>query len=529
MDQAAAENAASLKASDLQLSEKMASERKLATSSKLHALAWTKLRGHAERAAGDRIKLALQQEARTGRIAIEKEDRAASFQAAWNAMEYLYIQKQCLATREWLDARSSRSHVVKEFKRIKREFYRPPTPRSAHREAKLKSLSSIVLIKMEAVLFQKGIVMAHLVQQYDEDSSGFLSHGEFQVLIKDLPISLTPEQTRLVINSLDSDQDGYVGLEELEEALKVVHQYNGVAASPWRMYIDPAQDVMCYHNLVIDFVIHEHWMTDKYLLDITKSNFVAEAELEAMKHIRKQRALAWTCVQEDYASIVLARMYYLFKARTEIGRLRWKIEARRQKLDDAQRRLMATKLQCRWRRMVASRLYLARLRHNVEMIPDLIQRKMYYYNHKTKELSWNAPSRGADFLHEPQDYIVALEADQIYYVKWSLSPEVPHVRTRVKPCGYLRCSVCLKHLALLSCAVAPGAYCFHCFRTSFAAEEFVHEIRTVQRVRPIKCGVCKQERPAAWRCIRDGRKPSGRAACVYCFERMAANTGWLRL
>ena len=134
-------------------------------------------------------------------------------------------------------------------------------------------------------------MLAHLVRQYDEDSSGFLSHGEFQLLIADLPISLTPEQTRLVINSLDGDQDGYVGLKELEEALEEVHQYNGVSASPWRMYIDPAQDVMCYHNLVFDQVIYEHRMTDQNLLEIAKSNFIAEAELEAMKHIRRQRAL----------------------------------------------------------------------------------------------------------------------------------------------------------------------------------------------------------------------------------------------
>ena len=57
------------------------------------------------------------------------------------------------------------------------------------------------------------------------------------------------------------------------------------------MYIDPAQDVMCYHNLVADELIYEHRMTDKKLLEITKSNFIAEAELEATKNIRQQRAL----------------------------------------------------------------------------------------------------------------------------------------------------------------------------------------------------------------------------------------------
>ena len=291
MDRADEENVALAKALALERVDEMRKKKQQATWEKLHALTWAKFRSDAERAAGDRIKLAIQEDSRAKRIAMEKEDRAASFQAAWEAIESRYIQKQRLATSFWLEADSSKSHVWKEFKRIKRDFYSPPSPRSMDREAKLKSLSSIVLIKMEAILFQKGVVMDHLIRQYDDDSSGFLSHAEFKKLITDLPISLSPEQIRLVIESLDTDQDGYVGLSELERALEAVHQHNGVSGSPWRMYIDPAQDVMCYHNLVADELIYEHRMTDKKLLEITKSNFIAEAELEATKNIRQQRAL----------------------------------------------------------------------------------------------------------------------------------------------------------------------------------------------------------------------------------------------
>ena len=91
--------------------------------------------------------------------------------------------------------------------------------------------------------------MGHLIQQYAESSCGFLSHDEFRSLVRDLPIDLSPEQIRVVVGTLDADNDGYLGVEELENALHQVHKYNGVSASPWRMYIDPAQDVMCYHNL----------------------------------------------------------------------------------------------------------------------------------------------------------------------------------------------------------------------------------------------------------------------------------------
>tara|TARA_B100000482_G_C12607869_1_gene297814 strand:- start:400 stop:2334 length:1935 start_codon:yes stop_codon:yes gene_type:complete len=285
------ELAATIMADEQNQRSKREDGKQRALSDKLHTLAWKTRRRQAEHAADDRVKLAVQQDARAKRIAENKEDRAASFHAAWAAIERQYIEEQRLATRRWLDSGASKNHVSKEFKRIKREFYRPPTPRSMERERNLKALSSIVLIKMEAILFQKGIVMEHFIRQYDEDSSGFLSHNEFRSLVKDLPIDLSAEQIRLVIHTLDSDHDGYVGLKELEKALDIVHAHNGVSASPWRMYVDPAQDVICYHNLATDELIFEHRMSDRKLMEVTKSNFLAETELEAINHVRRQRAL----------------------------------------------------------------------------------------------------------------------------------------------------------------------------------------------------------------------------------------------
>lgn len=258
---------------------------------KLLKVTWNQRAQQAEKAANDRIKLSVQQEERAKRIAFDKEDRAASFHAAWEAIERHYIEEQHNAMLAWLDSSSSKSHLSKAFKRIKREFFYPPTPRSMNREAKLKSLTSIVLIKMEAVLFQEGIVMEHLVRQYDGNSNGFLSHDEFKSLLGDLPLNLSPEQIRVVIASLDVDNDGYLGLGELDKALHEVHLFNGVSASPWRMYIDPAQDVMCYHNLASGEVVFEHHMHNNKLIEITRSNFIAEAKLEAINHLRRERAL----------------------------------------------------------------------------------------------------------------------------------------------------------------------------------------------------------------------------------------------
>ena len=123
-------------------------------------------------------------------------------------------------------------------------FHRAPTPERAAREAALKCLSSIVLIKIEAACFEHGIVLEHLVLQYDADGSGVLSHGEFKALLADLPIDLSPEQVRTVLRKLDADQDGVVELRELEAELEVVHRENGQAGSPWRLYVGHCQRPM---------------------------------------------------------------------------------------------------------------------------------------------------------------------------------------------------------------------------------------------------------------------------------------------
>lgn len=502
-------------------------KRQLATE-KLHKIAWKHRAQEAERAANNHIKLSVQREERAKRIACEKEDRAASFCAAWEAIEHQYIQQQYNATRAWLDSSSSKSHVSKAFKRIKREFFHPPTPRSMDREAKLKSLTSIVLIKMEAVLFQQGIVMEHFVRQYDGDSSGFLSHNEFKSLLRDLPISLSPEQVRVVIKSLDVDNDGYLGLEELEEALHEVHLYNGVSASPWRMYIDPAQDVMCYHNLASGELVFEHHMHDAKLMEITRSNFVAEAQLEAINHIRRERAMAWTRVKEDYASVVMARMYRSFKSKKEQGRLMWKIQARQQRSNAEQHAVFATRLQCWWRAVRAKKCFTARLRHHVEVVPDLVERRLYYFNHNTHECAWKRP-RGGECLHAPQDYVLAHENDRVYFVKWSMSPDEAHLRMWNKPPGYLRCTRCLQNIALLECVDTPGVFCFACFRGSFNAYDFASGVRKQRRVRPVGCSLCAQGRPASWRCMK-AQHNVHIYLCSLCFQRSEhRGAAWSRI
>lgn len=51
---------------------------------------------------------------------------------------------------------------------------------------------------------------------------------------------------------MDVSGDGFVDLSELEAAQQEALKALGEPASPWKQYVDPAQSVMCYHNILTD-------------------------------------------------------------------------------------------------------------------------------------------------------------------------------------------------------------------------------------------------------------------------------------
>lgn len=58
--------------------------------------------------------------------------------------------------------------------------------------------------------------------------------------------------------------DGFLEMKELENAMKNVDQM-GVPGSKWKFYVDPAQDVICYHNFHADEKVFEYQMKDDKL------------------------------------------------------------------------------------------------------------------------------------------------------------------------------------------------------------------------------------------------------------------------
>lgn len=59
----------------------------------------------------------------------------------------------------------------------------------------------------------------------------------------------------------------------------------GVPGSPWKMYIDPAEDVLCYHNFQTGEKIFDYQMKDKKLREIS----IAGITLDQTQNLTLQR------------------------------------------------------------------------------------------------------------------------------------------------------------------------------------------------------------------------------------------------
>lgn len=504
--------------------ERVEEERKSAE--REERIAWERRRREADRAFQDRLTAEIQLEQRAKKVALDKKEKEEAFAKKWDRLELERVEDERRLTAEWLESKSSKNTILKEYKRIRREFYQPPTPRSMDREAKLKSLASIVLIRIEGILFQQHLLLQDIIHQYDNNSRGYLSHEEFKRLIKDLPVDLSPEQVRQIIREIDADNDGYIDLAELENALEVVHRYNGPAASPWRQYIDPAQDVMCYTNITTDESILEHRMTNRKLMEITRANYIAEAELAAIRKVRHDRAEAWEAEVSNDAAATIQRMYKRFQSRQELDRLHWKIRAKVRKDREIRREKATRKIQHWYRKHLAQWIYKLAVCLHVEAIPDFRDRRLYYFNHMSGSCSWEPPRRAK--VYDPQDFVGTGP-----YVQWNVPHGQPLRRLFQKPPGYPRCTRCLQSLALLRCDILPGSvYCFGCFRETVDVDLLRTGNAHITRVSPTECSFCHQK-IAAWRCAVDtAEKLVGRPACDKCQQRIhdsGTRFEWIRL
>ena len=60
------------------------------------------------------------------------------------------------------------------------------------------------------------------------------------------------QQIRDILAKVDENKDNDISIDELESFMHAAIDKLGVPGSPWKIYVDPAQSVMTYHNVITD-------------------------------------------------------------------------------------------------------------------------------------------------------------------------------------------------------------------------------------------------------------------------------------
>mmetsp|Transcript_5853 Transcript_5853/g.13569 ORF Transcript_5853/g.13569 Transcript_5853/m.13569 type:complete len:188 (-) Transcript_5853:114-677(-) len=165
----------------------------------------------------------------------------------------------------------------------------------------------------------------------------------------------------------------------------------GTPGSPWKLYVDPAQDVTCLHNIWTGEKIFDFRMTDKKLREITKENLVFEAEYDARIQAHKDREADWDAVVRNFSATIMQRMYRFWAGNKRMEEMRWKIVMHQKEKERQSEQAASILLQAFWRgrterlemRSWIAQIYCKRW--------DDRRQKAFYENVYTYEKTWHRP------------------------------------------------------------------------------------------------------------------------------------------
>jgi hypothetical protein len=153
--------------------------------------------------------------------------------------------------------------------------------------------------------------MSDIIPKFDVEKKGYLTYEEFISLVQSTGTKLTRSQIYGCIRGIDLDNDGTIDLKELEEAMKET-SIMGVQGSPWKMYVDPAEDVLCYQNFSTGERIYDYQMKDAKLLEITIADMYGEADGQAIENVRRLKSEEWDLTIKTYFVKRFSIIIYVF-------------------------------------------------------------------------------------------------------------------------------------------------------------------------------------------------------------------------
>lgn len=506
-----------------------------------------KIRAQKDRMDDQRLIKSVQREARRVRIFKQMKKMKKEFNKAWVKRREEMLRKSAVRVREYLAVPENKVAIIMKFEKLKKEFYAPPARENMEREKRLSNPKNIVFLYLEAMLTKHNMDLKRVIPKFSKETPGVLTYDEFAGMVRTLGINMNPVQINDCIKGVDTDGDGFIEFKELQASFKDV-MYMGVPGSKWKMYIDPVQDIICYHNFETGEKVMEYQMTDQKLMEISEANYYGEAWWEANEMAKEMKNEDWDNKFKDYMVRRMQYMYRLWKSRRKREKVIWRIKNRESSLKQEKFikciHMIETALDARKSR----ERFKLQLHLTYEKVWDIScdPARMFYYNHQTKQSTWDRPAllwRYGD-VPVPPKWIPCKPTEQKegdpppttqHYWHVIAKKDIPR-----KPDGLPLCEECELNLALQFCEQCERNYCFpckrkiHCHPLGFSqlrpkpkdlmdptyhirVANFTHTYKPVKRhlcqlcrsdklLAGIKCVECNQElcRPCSRRLHSDG-------------------------
>jgi hypothetical protein len=431
------------------------------------------------------ILLGSQRDARRRRVRKQMALFKKKFAERWITKRADFVDKAEGRVKAYVTDPQNERAIEMRFEKLKREFFMPPAKENMDRENILNNAKNLVFLFLDAKLRKDNLKMEAVLFKFDKDKKGYLTYDEFKELVKALGVKLNPSQMAQVIKAVDADGDGCLELDELLESMQDIDKM-GIPGSPWKMYIDGAQDVIVYHNFLTDRKVYEYQMTDEILEEVNISNYYGEAEEQAKREADEEKIKDWDRVMNNLMANRIVYMYRFWKSRKKRKAYAWKLQSR----ESAARRDWAVLIA----RFCAQRYYGYKVREVFKKELALTYEKVYkadtgdifWFNHLLGTSHWERPHllwRYGD-VAMPAEWIPIdvptvtdeeLKADpareQMYALHyWHVKAQRDLPR---KPDGLPPCCLCNRHLAKFSCFECHEAnYCHKCYRDTHGSPMF---------------------------------------------------------
>ena len=491
-----------------------------------------------------RYILNIQRDARKRRVEKQLQGLKKRWKEYWMTRSDQVIEQARERAQEYLESDESEYVMAMRFAKLKREFFAPPAPENKAREEIITNSRNICMLYMEAKLKQEGKLLRQVMPLFDDGNKGYLSYNEFKKMVKSLGVQLSPIQVNEVIRGVDQDGDGFIELPELEAAMAATEKM-GEPGSVWRLYVDPATDVICYHNFETGQKVFEQHMTDDILKDVNVANYYGESLMKAKDRVVKLKEEDWIKRERHYYTKRIQYMYRLWKGRKERLEHAWKVDTNIARENRVFQRVVIEFIERLHHANRVRAIFKKQYLKTIEKIWDPSERRMFWYNHQTHVSSWEEPHlvRRYGDAEMPAPWVVHTGPEWVELPKASPDAEQEYatqemtsywhatsgVQLKRKPDGVYLCQICNHNIALRHCHECAVGHCFTCYRDRHSHPwGFMQVVKvtkkmkldpvytagcdmaahTWKRIDPIRCDMChsKNKMMAAIDCKKCDKK-----------------------